>query len=173
MGRANESQGGASKLVALKVVDAGYPLRGSLRVAPAPETPGKPPAISLRRRGLGRRTLLDALGLKMGDPLLLGDSALRIARIIVTEPDRGGGFMSFAPRVMINQADIQATALVQPASRLSYRFAVAGTDRQVRAFNQQWADAEIKKAEVRGVRLESLEAAAPRCARRWTGPKNS
>jgi putative ABC transport system permease protein len=28
----------------------------------------------------------------------------------VTEPDRGGGFMSFAPRVMINQADIQATA---------------------------------------------------------------
>ncbi len=161
MGRANESQGGASKLVALKVVDAGYPLRGSLRVAPAPETPGQITRdIPARGEAWVDAPLLDALGLKMGDPLLLGDSALKIARIIVTEPDRGGGFMSFAPRVMINQSDIQATALVQPASRLSYRFAVAGTDRQVRAFNQ-WADAEIKRAEVRGVRLESLESGRP------------
>ncbi len=161
MGRANESQGGASKLVALKVVDTGYPLRGSLRVAPAPETPGQPTRdIPARGEVWVDAPLLDALGLKMGDPLLLGDSALKIARIIVTEPDRGGGFMSFAPRAMINQADIQATALVQPASRLTYRFAVAGTDRQVRAFNQ-WADAEIKKAHVRGVRLESLESGRP------------
>jgi len=161
MGRANESQGGASKLVALKVVDAGYPLRGSLRVAPAPETPGQTTRdIPARGEAWVDAPLLDALGLKMGDPLLLGDSALKIARIIVTEPDRGGGFMSFAPRVMINQADIQATALVQPASRLNYRFAVAGTDRQVRAFNQ-WADAEIKRADVRGVRLESLESGRP------------
>ena len=161
MGRANESQGGASKLVALKVVDAGYPLRGSLRVAPAPETPGQTTRdIPARGEAWVDAPLLDALGLKMGDPLLLGDLALKIARIIVTEPDRGGGFMSFAPRVMINQADIQATALVQPASRLNYRFAVAGNDRQVRAFNQ-WADAEIKKAQVRGVRLESLESGRP------------
>ena len=161
MGRANESQGGASKLVALKVVNTGYPLRGSLRVAPAPETPGQPTRdIPARGEVWVDAPLLDALGLKMGDPLLLGDSALKIARIIVTEPDRGGGFMSFAPRAMINQADIQATALVQPASRLTYRFAVAGTDRQVRAFNE-WADAEIKKAHVRGVRLESLESGRP------------
>ena len=161
MGRANEAQGGASKLVALKVVSAGYPLRGSLRVAPAPEAAGQPTRdVPARGEAWVDAPLLEALGLKMGDPLLLGDTALRIARIIVTEPDRGAGFMSFAPRVMINQADIQATALVQPASRLTYRFAVAGTDRQVRAFNQ-WADAEIKKAAVRGVRLESLESGRP------------
>ncbi len=161
MGRAGEAQGGASKLVALKVVDTGYPLRGSLRVAPAPETPGQTTRdIPAKGEAWVDAPLLDALGLKMGDALLLGDSALKIARIIVTEPDRGGGFMSFAPRVMINQADIQATGLVQPASRLNYRFAVAGSDRQVRAFNQ-WADAEIKRAEVRGVRLESLESGRP------------
>jgi putative ABC transport system permease protein len=161
MGRAGEAQGGASKLVALKVVDTGYPLRGSLRVAPAPETPGQTTRdIPAKGEAWVDAPLLDALGLKMGDALLLGDSALKIARIIVTEPDRGGGFMSFAPRVMINQADIQATGLVQPASRLNYRFAVAGNDRQVRAFNQ-WADAQIKRAEVRGVRLESLESGRP------------
>ncbi len=161
MGRAGEAQGGASKLVALKVVDTGYPLRGSLRVAPAPETPGQQTRdIPAPGEVWVDAPLLDALALKMGDSLMLGDTALRIARVIVTEPDRGAGFMSFAPRVMLNQADIAATKLVQPASRLTYRFAVAGADRPVREF-AQWADAQVKKPEVRGVRVESMESGRP------------
>lgn len=161
MGRAPDALGGASKLVALKVVDTGYPLRGSLRVAPAPEAPGQPTRdIPPPGEAWVDAPLLDALGLKMGDALMLGDVSLRIGRIIVTEPDRGAGFMSFAPRVMINQADIAATRLVQPASRLNYRFAVAGADRPVREF-AQWADAEVKKPEVRGVRVESMESGRP------------
>ena len=161
MGRAPDAQGGASKLVALKVVDTGYPLRGSLRVAPAPEAPGQPTReVPAPGEAWVDAPLLDALGLKMGDALMLGDVSLRIGRIIVTEPDRGAGFMSFAPRVMINQADIAATRLVQPASRLNYRFAVAGADRPVREF-AQWADAEVKKPEVRGVRVESMESGRP------------
>ena len=120
MGRAPDAQGGASKLVALKVVDTGYPLRGSLRVAPAPEAPGQPTReVPAPGEAWVDAPLLDALGLKMGDALMLGDVSLRIGRIIVTEPDRGAGFMSFAPRVMINQADIAATRLVQPASKAS------------------------------------------------------
>jgi len=80
--------------------------------------------------------------------------------VIVVEPDRGGGFMSFAPRVMINAADLPATGLVQPASRLTYRLAVAGADPQVKRF-ADWAQAEIDKPGVRGLRLESLEGGRP------------
>jgi putative ABC transport system permease protein len=72
--------------------------------------------------------VLDALQLKLGDPLLLGDATLKIARIIVIEPDRGAGFMSFAPRVMLHEADLAATGLVQPASRVNYRLAVAAPE---------------------------------------------
>ena len=41
MARASEAQGGASKLVALKAVAAGYPLRGAVQVAVSAEAPGQ------------------------------------------------------------------------------------------------------------------------------------
>ena len=161
MGRASDAQGGASRLVALKSVQQGYPLRGSLKVA---DTPGGAEQTTRDIPAPGDvwvdAPVLESLGLAMGDKLLLGDAALRISRTIVLEPDRGGGFMSFAPRVMLNQADLAATALVQPASRLTYRFAVVGTPQAVQQFSD-WATAEIKRSDLRGVRVESLESGRP------------
>lgn len=161
MGRAPDAQGGASRLVSLKVVAPGYPLRGNLQTT---DTEGQ---AGVRTRDVPRSgeawvdaPLLEALQLKLGDPLLLGDAQLRIARVITLEPDRGSGFLSFAPRVMINQADLKATNLVQPASRIGWRFAVAGEDKDVARF-ADWAVAETKKPEVRGVRVESLEGGRP------------
>jgi len=104
--------------------------------------------------------LLESLGLKLDDTLLLGDAALRVARVIVLEPDRGAGFMSFAPRVMMNQADVPASGLVQPASRVNYRFAVAGEARDVKRFTD-WAEARLKTDGARGMRLESFESGRP------------
>ena len=161
MGRASDAQGGASKLVALKSVAAGYPLRGTLKVADAPGAAEQATRdIPAPGEVWVDAPLLDALGLAMGDQLLLGDAQLRIARVIVIEPDRGAGFMSFAPRVMLNAADVPATGLVQPASRITYRFAVAGQPAAVKAFSE-WAAEEVKKPDVRAVRVESLESGRP------------
>jgi putative ABC transport system permease protein len=94
---------------------------------------------------------------------LLGDSRLTIDTIIVVEPDRGAGFMNFAPRVMIHKQDIEATKLIQPASRLTYRMAVAGDDKPVQAF-VTWAEAQVKReggSGLRGVRVESLQGGRP------------
>ena len=165
MGRATDAQGGASKLVALKVVEGGYPLRGRLTVADEPggaET--RTAAVPQPGEVWIDAALLDALGLRMQDTLLLGDARLKIAKLIVIEPDRGAGFMNFSPRVMINRADIAETGLIQPASRVVYRMAVAGEDPAVKAF-AQWAQLEAKKPEVRGVRVESLEAGRPEMSR--------
>jgi len=161
MGRATDARGGASKLVALKAVPVGYPLRGNLKIAATPEAPGQPTRdIPARGEVWVDAPLLEALGLVMGDQLLLGDSQFTVARIIVNEPDRGGGFMNFAPRVMLNQADIEATRLVQPASRVNYRFAVAGAESAVKLF-AQWATQQVESPSIRGVRVESLESGRP------------
>jgi putative ABC transport system permease protein len=164
MGRATEAQGGASRLVSVKAVSDGYPLRGRVTVGGAPGTPELP-----RAGGPARGTvwvdpaLLASLALKLGDTLLLGDASLRIAQTIVIEPDRGNGFASFAPRVMLNLADLPATGLVQPASRVTYRLAVAATgavDKPVRDFID-WAEGQVKGTELRGLRIESLATGRP------------
>ena len=161
MARASDAQGGAAKLVALKSVQPGYPLRGSMKVADRADAP---PHVTREIPERGEvwvdAQLLEALGLQMGDFLLLGDAQLRIAQVIALEPDRGGGFTSFAPRAMLNAADVPATGLVQPASRVSYRFAVAGPAPAVQEFSR-WAALEVKNPDVHGVRVESLDSGRP------------
>ena len=166
MARATDAQGGAAKLVALKAVSPGYPLRGTVRLA-------GPDGQELPTREIPRpgeawvdTPLLEALNIGTGDTVLLGDSQFTVRAVIAIEPDRGAGFMSFAPRVMVNMADVAATGLIQPASRITYRMAVAGEDPAVREF-VRWADAEVhngvERAErgVRGVRVESLQSGRP------------
>jgi putative ABC transport system permease protein len=169
MARADDAQGGETKLVALKAVSEGYPLRGqlTLRNDSGNGTSDNPTSLVTRQVPSSGQAwvdpaLLDVLNIKLGDKLWLGDQSFQISALIDREPDRGAGFMNFAPRVMVNLIDIPATGLVQPASRLSYRLAVAGEESQanVQKFIQ-WAREEVAKPEVRGVQVESMESGRP------------
>jgi putative ABC transport system permease protein len=165
MARAPDAQGGATRLVAVKAVSDSYPLRGRLTLKDGPEAPEQVLAAAPPRgEAWVDPALLEALQVKVGDPLLLGDATLKITRLIVIEPDRGAGFMSFAPRVMLNAGDLEATGLIQPASRVTYRLAVAGSgrggDAAVREFVRT-AEERIKAVPLRGVRIESFEAGRP------------
>ena len=174
MARADAAKGGETKLVALKAVSEGYPLRGQMSLlnlegsdAIKPDLSKSYPAKPTREvpqpgQAWVDPALLEVLNLQMGDALWLGDKAFQIAALIDREPDRGAGFMNFAPRVMIHQSDVMATGLIQPASRLSYRMAVAGEASQanVQQF-LKWARDEVAKPEVRGIQVESMESGRP------------
>jgi putative ABC transport system permease protein len=164
MARAPESRGGAARLVAVKSVSDAYPLRGLMRLRGVDGRVADVAAAPPPGRLWADAALLEALGLRLGDTLLLGDASLTIDRIIVLEPDRGAGFMSFAPRVMLNELDLAATGLVQPASRVTYRLAVAAPDGAgdavVREF-VRWVEERIRTDQLRGLRVESLEAGRP------------
>jgi len=109
------------QLSSIKAVNEQYPLRGELKSAAEPfaeETPGggpKPGEAWVEAR------LLTALSLKVGDSIDVGMKTLHLTRILTYEPDRAGNFYSLTPRVMINLADLDATGVVQPGSRVSYR----------------------------------------------------
>ncbi len=159
MARATQDKGGQSRLVALKAVNPGYPLRGRLQVLQN-EQAVDTRDIPAQGEVWVEAPLLEALALQVGDELLLGDGRLRVSRVLWAEPDRGAGFMNFAPRVMLNEQDLASTRLVQPASRITWRLAVVGPAAAVKAYTQ-WAEAQSKLPEVRGVRIETLEAGRP------------
>ncbi|MFM2112581.1 MAG: hypothetical protein RLZZ271_1241, partial [Pseudomonadota bacterium] len=167
-----------SRLVALKAVAQGYPLRGAIRLTPQAQQglqSGSPVRVELVETQRVNpipapgeiwvdAPLLDALGVQVGDALTLGNASLRIAAVIANEPDRGAGFMNFAPRVLMNESDLPSTQLVQPASRITWRFAVTGDAPKVKRFREhveKRLTTESTLADMRGLRVESLESGRP------------
>ncbi|WP_263264392.1 ABC transporter permease [Pseudomonas sp. RIT-PI-S] len=111
----------AIELSSVKAVDSHYPLRGQLRSAAEPygeETEGGAPGPG---EAWVEPRLLSALNLKIGDSVDIGFKRLRLARVLTYEPDRAGNFYSLTPRVMINLDDLQATGVIQPGSRVTFR----------------------------------------------------
>ena len=124
------------QLVQVKAADAPYPLRGRLRVQDGFTGPeraveqGPPPGeVWVEARLL--RLLEAPLGAEVG----LGETRLRIGAILSYEPDRGGGLFQLAPRLLMNAADLPATGLVSPASRVKHRLLLAGEIAAVDAYS--------------------------------------
>lgn len=146
-----------SVLAEVKVVTAGYPLRGELRIAEvqngadrrATEIP-KPGTVWVDER------LITRLQLQVGDAIEIGQSRLPIAQIITQEPDSAIGFINAGPRIMLNDADIAATGLVQVGSRIRYRVLVAGAPAAIADY-RSWVTPKLAP----GQRVESIEDARP------------
>ncbi|HQR19283.1 MAG TPA: FtsX-like permease family protein [Burkholderiaceae bacterium] len=148
-------------LAAVKAVSPGYPLRGLMRVADRAGG-ADAPTREVPRPGTAwvDPQLLLALDAKPGGMLKLGEKQFRIERVIAIEPDRGAGFINFAPRVMINLADLPATQLITTGSRVTYRLLAAGERPAVKAFA-----AVLERGLQRGQRLETLESGRPEMQR--------
>ncbi|WP_370262141.1 ABC transporter permease [Limnobacter sp.] len=113
-------------LVSLKAVNDFYPLRGQLTVRKAngeeeKVANGPPPGEFWVDQGV-----LGSLGVDLGDSIQVGELSGPVTRIILVEPDRGGGFVNFAPRTMINMADLPATRLLGLGSRATWRMYFTG-----------------------------------------------
>jgi putative ABC transport system permease protein len=171
MATAGEGEQSQSMLASLKAVGPGYPLRGRLKLT-------TDPAKAEQSEGTGADTipapgtvwldagLLGSLGTRVGGQVKLGDKTFTVTQLIASEPDRGANFLAFAPRVMLALADLDATNLVQPGSRVTYRLLVAAPPAsknqaaEAAAF-QAWMQDAIKAGNLKGVRVESLENGRP------------
>jgi putative ABC transport system permease protein len=157
----NAEDGDLNTLAALKAVSPGYPLRGRVRVQASP-TAADRPADGIPQPGTVWVDGQIAMQLRLapGGKLKLGDATFTIAELIAIEPDRGAGFLNFAPRVILNIADLPATQLIQPGSRVTYRFLAAGQREAVRTFST-WLHGHLE----RGQQIESLEGGRPEMQR--------
>ncbi len=149
--------GDGNLLAGIKAVSPGYPLRGALRTAPALFA-ADAPARGLPAPGQAwvDERLATGLGVRICDPVGGGEARFTVAAILTFEGERGGNFMALAPRLLLNQADLPGTGLVQAGSRITYRLLVAGEGEAVAGF-QAWAKDRLQ----RGQQLEDVRGARP------------
>jgi putative ABC transport system permease protein len=160
-----QGDGLRAQLAEIKAVSEGYPLRGSLRVASARQGADAPAAgipapgtVWVDERLASALSLAQSVAQSadLGETIAVGQQALRAAAVLTLEPDRGVNFFSVAPRLLMNLADLPATGLIQPGSRITYRLLLAGEPSAVAAFRSR-----IEKTLERGERIEDAQNARP------------
>ena len=150
-------------LVAAKAVTDAYPLRGEVIVSEQAFVRGTPIGsgppqgeVWLESRAMA------ALDIDIGDFVSVGEAELRVGKIIVAEPDRGGGSMmdNAGPRLMLHMDDLASTNVVQLGSRVSNRYLFAADDiSDLDAFEEWFRSREEWKGRyyIRDIRDESEE----------------
>jgi putative ABC transport system permease protein len=149
------SHGEQVLLSEIQSAEPGYPLRGKIEIDDGKEHV----ALAIPARGTVwvDERLLRRLNMNVGDEVGIGMQRFTVAARIVKDIDQSIGFASFAPRVLMNDADLASTGLVQEGSRISYRLMIAGESAQVKTLRvalQEILSGNEKMEDVRDARPE-------------------
>ncbi len=107
----------ASLLSAVKVVESGYPFYGQVGLAS-----GKSFGTALAPGHIiVEQSLLDRLGLEVGSRIFLGDQAMHIRDVVISEPDRPVTVFTLGPRIFVDARDRERLGLITQGSRVRYK----------------------------------------------------
>lgn len=119
---------GRSQLVELVSADGAYPLYGSVELSGAADPGAGLPQALLPRDGRPAvavdAALATRLGLQPGDRVMLGDAELVVTALVQRQPDRSLRADWGAAPVLLSEAALLATGLVQPLSRIDHLYRV-------------------------------------------------
>ncbi len=146
-----------SALVSVKVVEAGYPLRGELATSTA-RFGGESLTGDIPEPGefWVEERLLSELGAELGDTLYVGSLGFPVTRVITYESDRGGSLFQIAPRVMFNRADLAAAELLGEGSRVRYTTQLVGDVNALETLQESLSEQAHP-----GLRVETVSDARP------------
>ena len=141
-------------LAEIQAVEEGYPLRGKIHIDDGTQLVAQ--GIPAPGTAWVDKRLLQRMGLQLGDKVDIGALNMRVGARVVRDVDQSVGFASFAPRVLINAADLPASGLVQPGSRINYKILFAGDSAQL-ADLRAWLKGQLAVGE----KLEGVRDARP------------
>ena len=114
--------------VALKAIDARYPLYGALTL-----TDGRRVGAPAADAAWIGQALADRLGIQPGELLRFGTASFTVRGIIATEPDRLGEGFTLGPVALISIEGMARTGLIQPGSLYESKDRIAGVANPARA----------------------------------------
>ena len=103
-----------AKMAELRAVQPRFPLYGSVDLQGGQTYS---PELLANHGVIVRPELLTAIGVAVGDQIIIGTSTFTIRGLIVREPGRGMGEFSLGPRVLIAYDDLPSTGLLGFGSR--------------------------------------------------------
>jgi putative ABC transport system permease protein len=156
------AQDGRTALVEVKAVDGDYPLYGT--VALDPQQP-LAQALAYRNGSFGAAVdsaLLARLDLGPDARITLGSAIIEIRAILISEPDKLSGGISFGPRLLVSEQALQASGLLQPGSvvRWHYHLRLPDNDRTDAALRAVAAAAQTELSKA-GWEVRSRANASP------------
>ena len=144
-------------LASIMAVSSGYPLRGELLSSATPYGEVRSDAgIPKPGEAWLAPRLFALLEAKPGDRVWVGDQALVISGAVRSQPDTASAAFGYGPRLLMNLADIPATGVIQPGSRVTWRLLLAGEADALDAFTQ-WVTPRLNQ----GQRLLGVEDSQP------------
>ncbi len=144
-------------LSSVKAASSAYPLLGQLEATDDVNVAGVPVVGSPApgEAWLDQR-LLHLLNIQLGDEVWVGEQAFTAAKILTREPDSGSSYFSLGPRILINLEDLGGTGVVQPGSRVFYRYLFSGEEAAIDSYIE-WLKPQLKKRH----RLMGLDDSQP------------
>lgn len=121
----------------IKAVSENYPLLGELQISNTlyGETLSTQ-SVPKQGEAWVEDRVLNELNIDLNEYINVGEKAFKVTRVLVYEPDRGNSFYSFTPRILINWQDVAATQIVQPGSRVTYRYLFVGDQYEIDSLKQ-------------------------------------
>jgi putative ABC transport system permease protein len=149
--------GDTSALADIEAAGSGYPLRGELRTSLVAygETRVEK-SLPAAGEAWADPRLLARLGIEPGVSVRVGSVELQVTRVLDYRPDQDWSFVDLAPTLLINIDDVDATGLVQPGSRVTYRQLFAGDPADIRTL-RRYIEPQLAVSE----RLRDLSDAGP------------
>ncbi|MGB2740403.1 MAG: FtsX-like permease family protein [Cognaticolwellia sp.] len=131
----------------LDAVSDSYPLRGELRIKTSLT---QTESIIANAPKVGsvwvEPSVLSRLDVNIGDIIEIGVAPLTIAGIVTDIPDRSYRAFIAGPTVILNIADMPKTELIQPGSRITYKYLFAGDTDAIETF-EAWIKPQINEAQ--------------------------
>ena len=122
-------------LAELRAAGPGYPLKGKIKVTDQAFTEGQVTSdLPQASEAWVESRLIQQLKLQLGDKIELGDATFTVAKVLVEVPDAGFSLFGGDPKVLIPLADLAATQLAGPGSRVSYAYFFNGNEQQLEDF---------------------------------------
>ena len=156
---------GRSQLIELLSADAAYPLYGSVALQPEGNL-GDTLAEREGRWGAALdASLAQRMGLALGDRVDIGNLSLTVRAFIERQPDRSLRADWGAAPVLVAEGALMATGLVQPLSRVEYRYRTRlndGTAQSAREWRDAFVaafpslEAEVQSFDERGDRMAEV-----------------